>query len=369
MKTSILQENLIKALNKTGRIISAKATIPILQNVLINAEPGKLTLSTSNLETTESVSIGAKTEKPGKICVSAKLFTELVSSFPQETIELSVDAGSLKVRCMNFKASLPGVNAEEFPPISKIPAASQSSLEKDKLLGALTKVIFSAATDEGRPLLTGIKFQQKEDELLLAATDGYRLSVKKVGMHVKGALSDAVIPARVLAEVVKIALDEKENNKIIFASIDENQLGIIIGDTEITTRIIGGEYPNFEKIIPSRWTTRALIDKESLLNAVKSAAIFARDNANIVKLVLDKQRLTVSANAPQTGENSIEVEAKIDGEGGEIAFNSRFLIDYLTNSPEEEVLFEMTGSLNSGVFKPVKDDSCLHIIMPVRISA
>jgi DNA polymerase-3 subunit beta len=142
-----------------------------------------------------------------------------------------------------------------------------------------------------------------------------------------------------------------------------------VGDTEIHTRPIAGEYPNIEKIVPTRHNTRAMIDKTSLLHAVKSASIFARDNANILRLHIENQTIIVSANTPQVGENHVEVEAKVDGEGGDIAFNSRFLLEFLNGFAGEELLFEMTGSLNSGVFKPVKDDSYLHIIMPVRVAA
>jgi DNA polymerase-3 subunit beta len=182
-------------------------------------------------------------------------------------------------------------------------------------------------------------------------------------------LSGAIIPARALSEVAKLGLEEKEEKTIRVGLAGEKQAGFIIGDTTLLTRLLDGEYPNFERIIPKMFTTRALIEKEPFLRAVRSAAIFARDNANIVRLSLDKQKLVVSANAPQVGENKVELEAKIDGDGGEIAFNSRFLIDFLTNFPEEEFLFEMTGALNSGVFKPVKDDSFLHIIMPVRVTS
>ena len=141
----------------------------------------------------------------------------------------------------------------------------------------------------------------------------------------------------------------------------------VVGDTEIRTRLIDGDYPNFEKIIPTKYNTRVLLEKAALLSAAKSAAIFARDNANIVKLHIENQTVTISANTPQIGQNQVDVEANVDGEGGDMAINSRFLLECLSNFPGDELLFEMTGSLNPGVFRPVKDDSYLHIIMPVRV--
>jgi len=233
-------------------------------------------------------------------------------------------------------------------------------------VAAVSAVLFAAAADEGRPLLTGVRLKGTESGLVLAATDGYRLSLKKTKMSL-GKIVDAVVPARALGEVVKVGQEEKDAEGVRVAQGDSGQLSFVVGDTTVHTRLIEGEYPNFEKIIPKTHTTRALLDRESLTRAVKSAAIFARDNANIVRLSLGAQRAAVSANTPQVGENRVELEAKIDGEGGDIAFNSRFLLEFLANFTGDELLFEMTGSLNPGVFKPVKDDSYLHIIMPVRV--
>ena len=227
---------------------------------------------------------------------------------------------------------------------------------------------FAAATDEGRPLLTGIRIKKEEGGVVFAATDGYRLSVAKANMTL-GFDADLVVPGRALLEVVKISSEDKSGKEITIAQTEDGQLVFGMGDIEIHTRLIDGEYPNFEKIIPKSFATRALIDREKLLRAVKSAAVFARDNANIIRFHLENQTLVVSANTPQVGENTIEVEAKIDGEGGDVAFNSRFLLDFLNNFSEDEVLFEMTGSLNPGVFKPVSDEDYLHIIMPVRVQA
>ncbi len=366
MILSVLQENLLKALSRTGRIISSKPQLPIVQNALLVAEEGRLRISTTNLETTETVWVGAKVERDGGICVSSRLLTELVMSFPQETVSLTVHEGGLRVRCASFTATLPGIAASEFPPISLANKKGLSPVDKRQFIESLMQVIFAAATDEGRPLLTGVKIQKKDEGSLLAATDGYRLSVKTAPLAIKDA-PEMVVPARAFAELTKVSQEEKETERLSLGISSEGQLTMVVGDTEITTRLISGEYPNFEKIIPAKHTTRALVDKEKITRAVKSAAIFARDSANIVKLRVENQKITVSANTPQVGENSVEVEAKIDGDGGEIAFNSRFLLEFLANFPEEELLFEMTGALNPGVFKPVKDDSYLHIVMPVRM--
>lgn len=367
MNITLLQENLLKALTQTGRIISAKAQLPIVQNVLLVAEKGRLRASSTNLETTETVWVGAKIEKEGGLCVSSRTITELALSLPQEAVHLVVKEGSLLVHCAGFNATIPGIEATEFPPLPTVSKKTATSFPKDLLAGALTKVLFSAATDEGRPLLTGVKIVGKGGELLFVATDGYRLSLKRITLELKDPV-DIVVPARALLELMKVSQEEKSALGVSFVCSDEGQASFVCGDTEIHTRLIDGEYPGYEKILPTTHTTRALLDKERLVRAAKSAAVFAKDNANIVRFHIENQTITVSANAPSVGENSVEVEAKIDGEGGDIAFNSRFLLEFLNNYSEDELLFEMTGSLNPGVFKPVKDESYLHIIMPVRVA-
>ena len=366
MIAHILQENLAKALNQTGRIIPVKPQLPILQNILLETTEGRLRIVATNLETTEIVWVGAKVEKEGSFCVPARLFSELVASLPQDTVFLSVNDTALVVKSQGFAATIPGISAKEFPPVPKVKEKTHSNIGKDEFCRVISRVLFAAATDEGRPLLTGIRVKQQDGTLVFAATDGYRLSVKHTSL-VLGFEADMTIPSRALTEVVKVSGEDKETKELTIAQTEEGQLVFGIGDTEIHTRRIDGEYPNFEKIIPRSFSSRALLDRQKLTAAVKSASIFARDNANIIRFSLDNQQIVVTANTPQVGENKVEVEAKIDGEGGEIAFNSRFLLDFLANFPEEELLFEMTGSLNPGVFKPVKDDSYLHVIMPVRV--
>lgn len=366
MNVSILQENLLKALIKTGRIISPKTQLPIMQNVLLSASDSHFSLTSTSLELTEIATSPAKIEKDGGICVPSRLFTDLVTSLPQDTVQLVAKEGQLHIRCGGVNASIPGSPASEFPPVSPLPKKTGLKLEKQVLLAALSGVLFAAATDEGRPLLTGIKLTKKEGGVVVVATDGYRLSLKNLSIEPSGDL-DIVVPARALAEVAKVSGEEKDVSSITMEQSEDGTLVFTVGDTEIHTRAIAGEYPDIEKIIPKNHNTRVLVDTVGLARAVKSAAVFARDNANILRFHIENQSVIVSANTPQVGENHVEVEAKVDGDGGDIAFNSRFLVEFLNGFSGEEVLFEMTGSLNPGVFKSPKDESYLHIIMPVRV--
>lgn len=367
MHFQILQENFLKALTRITRIVPTKPQLPILQDIKLSVTKEGVEVITTNTETTEVVWLGGKVDAPGEICVSARTLFEFVATLSPDTIEIIQKEETLHVSCGRYHAEFPTISATEFPKTAKFLHKEAGELEKDKFISALSSVLFSAATDEGRPVLTGIKLIGGDEETQLVATDGYRLSLRKVALSIKN-IEGAIIPSRALSEVVKLSAEEKGEKTIKVGLTEEKQPGFMVGDTTIFTRLIDGEYPAFEKIIPKTFTTRALVEKEPFLRAVRSAAIFARDNANIVRLNFDKQRVMVTAAAARVGANSIELEAKINGDGGDIAFNSRFLIDFLTNFPEEEFLFEMTGALNSGVFRPVKTEDYLHIIMPVRVT-
>lgn len=368
MNIKLLQENLQRALTHITRIVPTKPQLPVLQNVRLTATKEGLEIAATNMETTETIWVGGKVEKEGAVCVSARVLFEFIATLPPETVHIHLKEEQLLISSGGFEAEFPTTPASEFPPSPALVSKEAGNIDKNKFVTALSRVLFAAATDEGRPVLTGVKIIEDGDHTMFVATDGYRLSLYRMALSVKK-LSQAIVPAKALSEVVKLSIEEKTEEEIKIGLAGEHQVGFIVGETTLLTRLLDGEYPNFERIIPKAFTTRALIEKESLLRAVRSAAIFARDNANIVRLSLDKQRIIVSANAAQVGKNSIELQAKTDGEGGEIAFNSRFLLDFLTNFQEEEFLFEMTGSLNSGVFKPVKGDSFLHIIMPVRVTS
>ena len=369
MKFSVLQENLHKGVSRASRIISTKPQVPILANLLLLVTEGGLQIISSSLETTEKTTINARVDKEGGICVPARVFTELVASLPQDTVLLEEKEKSLVVSCGGVKATIAGIDSGEFPSVATTVGKSTTVVEKEVLVKALSLVLFAAATDEGRPLLTGVKITQKKEGTVLAATDGYRLSVYKLPLGFADK-TDAVIPARALIELVRVCQEEKETKGVAFFPVVDGQLCIRIGETEIITRQVDGQYPNYEKIVPTRHATSASVDAEALLRAVRSASIFARDSANVVRLHINKKSLTVSANAPQLGESAVEIDAKIVGEeGGDIAFNSRFLVDLLGVFPGDEVVLETTGSLNPGVFLSPKDPAFLHVIMPVRVAS
>ena len=365
MKLSVLQENLLKGVSIVNRSSTTQAQLPVLANILLATEKGKLKLSATNLETGINFYLGAKTEEKGAITVPAKTLVELVSSLSPGKIDLETKGEALKISSHNFKAEINGINASEFPKIPSFKGQPGFTFEAKSFKEMIDQVAFAAATDEGRPVLTGVRWLSEDGKLILAATDGYRLSVKKLkDLKVKKFKKALIIPARTLQEVSRIR--EEGEIKVLLMK-EESQLIFGLEDVEVVTRLIEGDFPPFEKIIPREKKTSLVVDREEMLKAVKIAAIFARETANIIKFSISKSQFSVSANAPQVGSNESLVEAKMEGKENKIAFNFRYLLDFLNSITAEEIVFEMTGPLTPGVFKPKGDKTLLHIIMPVRV--
>jgi len=365
MKVSILQENLNKALGVVGRTTTTRSQLPILANILLSAEKGKLKLAATNLETGVNYYIGGKIEKQGSITVPAKIFLEMAASLPAGKVDLVVEGDSLKIKAVNFQAKINGISAAEFPQIPRFGGKPDLSFKIENFKTMVNQVAFAAAADEARPVLAGVRFTSESGKLVLAATDGYRLSLKKFkSLTPQKIKKPLILPARTLQEVARI----KEDGEVrAILTKKDNQLIFSLGDVEIVCRLIEGEFPAFEKVIPQECKTKVWLEKEELVQAVKLASIFARETANIVKFKIKKSKLQISANAPQVGSNISEVDVKVEGEENEIAFNFRYLLDFLNSIEKKEIIFEMSSPLNPGAFKIKGDNSLLHIIMPVRV--
>lgn len=373
MKLSVLQENLAKALSATSRTVATQAQLPILNNVLLTTDKGRLKLSATNLETGINFWVGAKIEEKGSVSIPAKVLTEFVATLPPEKIELVTKENSLNLVCGAHQANFVGLPASEFPPIPTLKGKEIIAFNFGDLYKAITQVAFAAAQDEGRPVLAGILMVVKGKNLVLVATDGYRLSIKKISglKEIKKATElkkGLIIPARTLMEVARIAGEQEQEKKVgLTVSSDSNQVIFSTPEAEIVSRLIEGDFPDFEKVIPSKGETKVIVETESLTKAAKMASIFARESANIVRVEIKDSTFKVSANTAQVGSNISEIKVKAEGKKNKIALNSRYLLDFLNSVGAEQISFEMSSPLNPGVFKPVGDNSLLHIIMPVRV--
>lgn len=373
MKLSILQENLHRGLAIVSRAVSSRSQLPILTNILLKTDGGRLKLTATNLEIGLNYWIGAKIENEGAITIPAKLLTEFVSSLPAGKIDLEVEGGSLKLNAGIYKANFMGLGATEFPPVASLGQKPSLELSADSFCQAIGQVAFAAAQDESRPVLSGVYLVAKEDGFMMVATDGYRLSFKKfLSKEEIGGVEEmkkgAIVPASALFEVARIRAGETEAEKIGLTFTSEaNQVIFSVASGEVISRLIEGQFPDFEKIMPGEGKTKFSLSREEFLRAVKMGAIFARESANVIRLEAERDVLKVSANSSQVGDNLTSIEVKIEGEGGKIAFNSRYLLDFLSSTDAENIGFEMSGPLNPGSFTSQGDSSYRHIIMPVRV--
>jgi len=367
MKFVVLKENLEKALATVSRNLSSKPQLPILSTILFKTVKNELTVLSTNLELGISYTIGVKSEKDGETAIPGKLLYEFVSSVRSERLTFSLEGTTLTVTGDKTKATFATMNASDYPPFPVLPPV-EKKLPTEKIRNIISHVVFAASSDEARPILTGVKLVLAENKLQMIATDGYRLSIESIDMPTGTETFQAILPSNSLTEVIRVA-SELKSPEIAFSTIPKkNQMVFFLPQVVIYTNLIDGEFPNVEKIIPQSFKTKTVIDKDLFTQSIKTVSLFARGSANIIKLNIEKNGIRLSANTPQVGTNEDFVEATLEGEESEIAFNYRFLQDLLNNFPDKPVVFEMSGSLNPGLFKP--EDPTLHfthIIMPVRV--
>jgi len=368
MKVVFLSTNLINKLSFLNHAVSQRGQLPILSNFLLEAKKGKFYLSATDLEIGIQTSISANIEEEGRVTTPAKNFSELITNLPEQKINLSLDNQNLKISTSKVKTNFQTTPADDFPKLYEEKGGETIEVKKNILEKTLWKVMFAASIDTSRPNLSGVLLKRKKDEYIAVATDGYRLSLQKnilIKENETSEKQDLLIPARLLKEVVLLKGDG--DSLMVYISSKNNQIIFIQGETLVVGRLIEAQYPDYEKIIPQKFETKTVFQKEDLQGAVKICSVFARETANVVKLTLKKEKIIVSANSPSVGENTVEIEAKTEGEENEIAFNARYLSELLTNIEEEVMTFEMQGPFNPGVFKIEGDNSFLHLIMPIRV--
>ncbi len=370
MKVQVLQENLSKAVSFASHFASPKAQLPVLGNILLKASKTKLAVASTNLETSVSISVGAKIEKEGEITVPSKVINELISNLKPGTIELVVDKERLKIESQGFTSDISGMNANDFPSVpSLIDGKNAISLKRETFIESLSQVLFATSIDETRPLLTGVLLMIDKRQMILVATDGFRLSKKVLSIETSQKPFKLILPKGILNELVR---GSGEKEELLFSFNEkENQAVFGIEDAVLSSRIIEGEFPDFEKIIPKSFLYKVFLDREELLRAVKLASVFAREGANIVKLSLGNNFIEVLAESSTSGSQKTKVDARVEKKetknNFEIAFNFRFLEEFLQCIAHDEICIQFSSDTNPGVFTDPKDENFLHLIMPVRI--
>ncbi len=368
-KATVLSSNLRGGISFANHAISSRSQLPILLNFLLSAKDGNLFISATDLEIGIIIKIPAKIVEEGEVSISAKTFVDLVSNIDQEKLTLELKENVLILQADKLKTSFPTLLAQEFPKLYETKGEKQAEFKKEELEKEIQKIVFASAGDMGRPALSGVLIRKNSNgEIVVVATDGYRLSLKQ-GLSEKlkaGESMDLLVPARVIKELA--GLKSEDENITLYVVKEGNQVLFECGDATVIGRLIEAEYPDYQKIIPDEPTAKAVFDKGQAHQAVRACSVFAREAANIVKMNIGNGKVVFSASASSVGENEVEIEAKTTGEENEIAFNARYLLEFFSAIDGEEVSFEMTGPLNPGVFRVAGDSSYLHLIMPIRIT-
>ncbi len=377
MKVSLQQDQLSRALSIVGRGVasSARSTLPITSNILLATDEGRLRLSATDLEIAINLWMPAMVEENGATTVPARLFTELVNSLPNDRVDLAQtdEAFTTAVSCARVKANVRGIDPDEFPLIPTVSEQPSASVPADLLRGMINEVVFAAATDDARPIFTGVLATFANGALTFAAADGFRLSVRSAALTSPTAGDfSVIIPARTLSELGRI-LPEGDESVEVTVTPNRAQVLFHTGTLDLISRLIEGQYVNYRQIIPQKYGSRAIVNTADWSKATRIAGFFARDSNNIVRISLDPGEgdgagsLTIAANAADVGDNVNQIDAVIEGEPMTVAFNVKYIGDVLGVIRSGQVALELGGPAQPGVVKPLDGTDYLHVMMPMSI--
>lgn len=392
MKLSVTQPLLSKALGIVSRAVSSRTTLPVLGNILLEAKDGRLRVAATNREIGINCWIAAAVQDDGAITIPARLLAEFVNSLPPERIDLELTerTQTLHLSCARFDANMKGIDANEFPLLPTMAAqleiaqdgATRVQLPPDELRTMINQVTFAASTDENRPTLTGVEVTLQVDRVQMAATDGYRLSVRRLAIDSGPAeKATVIVPARSLSELARIAADADEaqpvqaivtpsRNQVLFALAGKGADKDGVESVEMVCELIDARFPDYMATVPKTCKTVTIVDTDAFLKAVKVALLFARDNANIIRFAMHPSKevgkLVLSATSGEIGDNVSELQCIVEGDPVEIAFNGRYLVDALSHIDAPNIALETTVATRPGMIKPGDDSDYFQVLMPMH---
>jgi DNA polymerase III subunit beta len=376
MELIITKDKLKEGLNTIERISSKSLTLPILNNVLISAEKNFLNLAATDLEIGINWWILSKTIREGKITIPSRLLSNFVNLLPNKNIEFSVKSDVLSVNCENYKTQIKGLSAEDFPIIPKINESDFILIDSGLLCQSLSRVADIAVPSTTRPEISGLYILFQKNQITITSTDSFRLGEKKILLKTPASLKkdySLIIPQKTAKEVMNI-FGEKTGDIKIYFSPNQIMFEYPMSETthpqiQLISRLIEGEYPNYQEIIPKKYTTQLVMDKTEFLNQIKTASLFSgKVNEVKIKVDPDAKEISIFSQSAEIGEYNSTIPAKIKGEKVEIAFNHKFLMDGISTIKSSEVILELNTDSGPGVLKPVGDDSFLYVVMPIRAS-
>ena len=375
MRVKCQQEHLNRALSAVSRAVPSRSVLPITQHILVEANDGQLKLSATDAETIAiTYTIPANVTQAGSITMPSRLLSDFVATLPRDEIEMTLAERSRQVSlaCARNSASIGGMDPDEFPPIPSVEGAGAIEIEPERLREALEHVVFAAATDDSRPVLTGVDFAIGPQGIRLAAADGFRLAVFQLDLAGAGQEREVIVPARALGELSRL-LAEAQQPARMTVNAGQTQVLFDLGHATLIANLIQGTFPNYQQLIPASSATRTVVAVDGFKQETRLASIFARDGSGIVRLIATPGaagatgRLLVTARAEEIGNNEGEIDAEVTGEEAKIAFNSRYLIEVLNVISEPRVAIETSSPSAPGVLKPVGDDRYVHVVMPMFV--
>jgi DNA polymerase III subunit beta len=380
MKLECLQENFAEGLAVVGRVVPAKSTLPVLSNVLLSTRETELQLTANNLDLSVAHRVPATVSKAGEITLPARLLSDYVALLDHgQKVELELNPKTHKVHltCGRYEANVSGIDAEDFPPIPTVSGGATLTMRAAVLKEAITQVVFAAAPDDTRPVLAGVLVKLAGGSLTLAAADGFRLAVRTLELADGGPELHMIVPARTLTEVARL-LPDSDDEVTISTTPNGNQVYFAFGKTEITSRLIEGQFPDYQRIIPPSAKTNVTLATTDFLRATRAAAVFARDNSNIVRLECSPSKedaelalgsVLVKSTSAEMGDNEGRLDASVQGDETQIAFNGRYLRDALEAIETPRVHLQITGPSSPGILKPEGEpNGYLHVIMPMHVA-
>lgn len=377
MQFSCNQDTFAKYLNVVSRVVSNKPGLPILNNVLFETKQGKLNMTATDLEISISCWMGADIKADGKVTAPAKQLSEFVNSIPAEQVDVLLENQTIKISTLNNSAQFNTIPSDDFPAVVTVEDKSKEvlKLSKDDVLTSVNRVAFAAATDDIKPVMTSIKLEIKEDTVAFVGADGFRLSrqVIKLAEPVEKAV-EVLVPSKAMQELAHIVSEfesENSNNTVsLFIVEDRNQVVFRYNDIDLVSRLIDGQYPAYQQVIPTGYRIKGEIDRNEFQSALKVVNIIARSalgNRLILELNPKENSIKLSASQADVGSNESSFAANIDGEDITMAFGAKILGDMLSHMGGDKLIFEANSPTSAGVFKVKDDDSFLHLIMPMRL--
>jgi len=391
VKLVCTQRALAEGLAIVERAVPTKSPLPVLSNVLLSTDDGRLKLVANNLEMAISSWIGADIADEGSVTLPAHLLADFVGSLGGGDVQMMLKPGTktMNLKCGRYEANINGIDADDFPAVPTVGDGPRCRIVAKTLRSGINRVAFAAATDETRPVLSGVLLTVQGDELTLAAADGFRLAVSTVPLAEPMPESaeeptalKLLIPARALTELARVVPDGEEMVEIA-ATPSQNQVMFQYPAADsgkspsvlLVSRLIEGAFPDYQRIIPQSYQTRVVLPVSDFLQAAKTAAVFSRDNSNIVRVSVTPSgdelvpgRIDVLASSAEMGDNAGQLDGSVEGEEVQIAFNVRYLRDALDAVGSGEVALEVTGPTSPGLLKPVAGSGHLHVIMPMHVA-